>query len=373
MNTTLIRKLRLVSGLVLLAYVTSHLVNLSLGVWSLEIMDAARPAFMMPWQNPLGLAVLYASMATHMALGLYALYARRTLRMSPAEAMQLVMALILPPLLVMHLLGTRVVSLMIDVEASYTWLMVIYWKWLPWTGLRQILVVMVAWIHGCMGFYYWAHLQNWWHRSASIIYPLALIVPVMALLGFVEGGKQALALAEDAAWMDALIARSGVDDVTLASLYHLQNVLLVSYASVVALVLCLRARRLHHRPSDFTLRVNYLHAAPVESPSGVSLLEVSHLEGVPHTSMCGGKGRCGTCRVRILEGGHFLPKPSPLEAETLRRIEAGADVRLACQTVPLGSPITISRLVGIGAQVEAVRAPSTEPLGNASELSEVSE
>ena len=367
MNTTLIRKLRLVTGLVLLAYVASHLVNLSLGVWSLETMDAARPAFMAVWQNPIGLLALYASMGCHMALGLYALYVRRTMRMSPAEAMQLIMALVLPPLLVMHLLGTRVVSLMVDVEASYAWLMVIYWKWLPWTGLRQVLVVMVAWIHGCIGFYYWAHLQNWWRRGAVIIYPLALLVPVMALLGFVEGGKQALQLAEDEAWINALIAESGVDEVTLASLYYLQRVLLISYVSIVGVVLCLLAWRVRRQPRNFTRRVNYLHGSAIESPPGVSLLEVSRLKGVPHTSMCGGKGRCGTCRVRILEGGHFLPRPSPLEADTLRRIDADADVRLACQAVPLGSPITLSRLVGIGARVEAAHGPSPE---SASETSE---
>ena len=360
MNTSLIRRLRLVTGLVMLAYIASHLANLALGVWSLQTMDAARPVFMAVWQNPVGLVVLYGSLATHMMLGLYALFIRRTLRMSPFEAMQLVMALALPPLMIMHVLGTRVASMMTDMEPSYAWLMIIYWKWLPWTGLRQVLVVMVAWIHGAMGFYYWAHLQPWWRRSSTVLYPLALLVPVMALLGFVEAGKEALALAQDETWMNELIAQSGVDEVTVASLYRLQNIFLLSYAIVVAGVLGARAWRVRHRDSDFTLRVDYLHGSSIETHSGVSLLEVSRLEGVPHTSYCGGKGRCGTCRVRILEGAHFLPKPTPLEAQTLKRLDADADVRLACQTVPLGSPIKLSRLVGIGARVEAAHAPATQ-------------
>ena len=157
MNTILTRRIRLVTGLVLLAYVTSHLANLSLGLLSLETMDAARSFFLVPWQSPLGLALLYGSLVGHMLLGLVALYARRTLRMSPFDAMQLIMALLLPPLLVLHVLGTRGVSQMVDFGPSYAWLMVIYWKWQPWSGLRQVLVVVVAWIHGCMGFYYWAH------------------------------------------------------------------------------------------------------------------------------------------------------------------------------------------------------------------------
>ena len=362
MNTTLTRRIRLVSGLVLLAYVTSHLANLALGLASLETMDAARPLFMAIWQNPLGLLVLYGSLIGHMLLGLVALYARRTLRMAPFDAMQLIMALLLPPLLVLHVLATRGLYQLVDFESSYTWLMIVYWKWQPWLGLRQVVVVVVAWIHGCMGLYYWAHVQRWWRSVSALVYPLALIVPVLALLGFVEGGKQALTLAEDEQWINTLLADATMlDEATIASMYHLQKVFLISYAALVGAVLALRAWRLNARSGEFVLRVSYLNGPTLETPSGISLLEVSRLEGVPHTSMCGGKGRCGTCRVRILEGGHFLPKPSPLETQTLAMVDADGDVRLACQTVPVGSPLTISRLVGIGARLENTHAPDPEP------------
>lgn len=362
MNTTLVRRIRLVTGLVLLVYVVSHLTNLALGLASLETMDAARPMFMAVWQNPLGLALLYGSLLGHMLLGLVALYTRRTLRMSPFDAMQLIMALLLPPLLVLHVLGTRGLFQMVDFDSSYAWLMVVYWKWQPWSGLRQVLVVVVAWIHGCMGFYYWAHLQRWWGKVSGLVYPLALLIPVLALLGFVEGGKQALALTEDGEWMNGLMEKAAaLDEATIASVYHIQNVFLISYTAMIAAVLALRAWRRGPGSSEFVLQVSYLNGPTLETTSGISLLEVSRLEGVPHTSMCGGKGRCGTCRVRILEGGHFLPKPSALEAETLARVDADADVRLACQTVPAGSPLTVSRLVGIGARVEAAHAPADLP------------
>ena len=266
MNTTLIRRLRLVTGLVLLVYVTAHLTNLALGLGSLELMDAARPVFMAPWQNPIGLLLLYGSLLLHMSLGLVALYARRTLRMSPFDAMQLVMALVLPPLLVIHVLGTRVVFQMVDFDSSYPWLMVLYWKWQPWTGLRQVLVVVVAWVHGCMGFYYWAHLQRWWGRLSGLAYPLALLVPVLALLGFVEGGKEALALAEDETWMNSLLARAAaIDEATVAAIYHFQSVFLVSYAAAVAAVLVLRAWRVRTGPSDFRLQVSYLNGPTLET------------------------------------------------------------------------------------------------------------
>ena len=120
--------------------------------------------------------------------------------------------------------------------------MIVYWKWQPWLGLRQVVVVVVAWIHGCMGLYYWAHVQRWWRSVSALVYPLALIVPVLALLGFVEGGKQALTLAEDEQWINTLLADATMlDEATIASMYHLQKVFLISYAALVGAVLALRA------------------------------------------------------------------------------------------------------------------------------------
>jgi adenylate cyclase len=57
---------------------------------------------------------------------------------------------------------------------------------------------------------------------------------------------------------------------------------------------------------------------------------------VPHASVCGGRGRCSTCRSRIEGAPGAIPPPSPEESKVLRRVEAGPFVRLACQLRPLG-------------------------------------
>jgi adenylate cyclase len=51
---------------------------------------------------------------------------------------------------------------------------------------------------------------------------------------------------------------------------------------------------------------------------------------------CGGKGRCSTCRIRILSDLSGLPQSSAREAFVLERVGAAADpaVRLACQLRP---------------------------------------
>jgi adenylate cyclase len=73
------------------------------------------------------------------------------------------------------------------------------------------------------------------------------------------------------------------------------------------------------------------------------------MNGIPHLSVCGGRARCSTCRVEVLEGGENLPEPNGAEANTLAGINAGPKVRLACQLRPT-YPITINLLLRPGGQ-----------------------
>jgi adenylate cyclase len=111
--------------------------------------------------------------------------------------------------------------------------------------------------------------------------------------------------------------------------------------------LCAQARV---EPCRLTLVVTYAGGPQVKSAVGPSLLEISRMNGIPHTSVCGGRARCSTCRVRIDHGGDALPAPTAAEHATLQRIGAPANIRLACQLRPTTS-IAVTRLV----------APSANP------------
>ena len=50
-----------------------------------------------------------------------------------------------------------------------------------------------------------------------------------------------------------------------------------------------------------------------------------------HASICGGNGRCSTCRTRILIGDDGITAPVGEEAKVLQRIGAAPNIRLACQ------------------------------------------
>jgi adenylate cyclase len=100
--------------------------------------------------------------------------------------------------------------------------------------------------------------------------------------------------------------------------------------------------------------VTYPNGRSVRAPLGFSVLEASKSAGVPHASICGGRGRCSTCRVRIVEGEVRLPRPAPGEQSVLRHIGAPPGVRLACQSRPTGN-LCVVPLLPSDWTVDAVR------------------
>lgn len=78
--------------------------------------------------------------------------------------------------------------------------------------------------------------------------------------------------------------------------------------------------------------------------SDQTLLAAALAQRVPHVSVCGGKGRCSTCRVRILSGHAHCSPPTEIERAVLAQLRLGQEVRLACQTRATG-PVTLRRLV----------------------------
>lgn len=62
------RKIRLLSGLILFAFVTSHFLNHSLGNISLAAMEAGREVFLAIWRNWPATILLYGAMLAHVLM-----------------------------------------------------------------------------------------------------------------------------------------------------------------------------------------------------------------------------------------------------------------------------------------------------------------
>jgi len=79
-----LRDLRLASGLVLFAYVASHLANHALGLFSLAAAERGLALAVTVWHSLPGTVLLYGAAGAHVTLAFAALYRRRTLRMPPS-------------------------------------------------------------------------------------------------------------------------------------------------------------------------------------------------------------------------------------------------------------------------------------------------
>ncbi len=333
-----VRRVRLASGLVLFTYVTSHLLNHSLGLVSLDAMELGRRWFVLFWRSPPATLALYGALVVHFSLALWAIFQRRTfIRIPPAEAAQLLLGLCIIPLLAQHAIGTRLAHAIVGLDASYAYILAILWSEFPIKGVWQAVATVVAWTHGVIGLYLWLRLKPWFPRWQALLYAGALLLPVLALLGYAETGRDVAKLAADETWYRAMRAAAGTNRFTPETIASFQRAeLVVDWLFWGGLLgaIAARAARFAIEKARGLVRITYPDGREVQIAPGLSVLEASQLNGIPHASVCGGRGRCSTCRVRIVQGLDRMPAPSPAEQAVLARISAPPGVRLACQLRP---------------------------------------
>ena len=353
----LLRRLRLISGLILFAFVFGHLANLALGLVSLEALETWNPYFIAPWQTRAGRLLLAVCTGLHALLGLYAIAARRTLGFSTTDVVQWCLALAIPPLLVGHILALRVTSGLVgDFDTSYTYILAVYWSYAPVYAVVQQLALICVWTHGAIGLYSYLILQPIWNRVGSFVTPLLFAVPILSLLGFVEAGKEVLDRLGKSPQLrgeiEANLARAASVAPQLER-YFMQ--FLAAYGALAALAVAIMLARLLWRGGR--VAVAYDGGQRAGGRAGLSILEFSQAAGVPHSSVCGGRGRCGTCRVAIVSGAGALSPMADIERRTLAAVLAPEGTRLACQALVLGQGVEVVRILPPFADASAAREP----------------
>ncbi len=345
-----IRKLRLATGLILFFFVLTHFLNHAAGLISLQAAEDTRHWFLWFWRQPVPSTVLYSALTIHLLLALWAVYQRRRLmRMPPAEALQLALGLAIVPLLAQHVLGTRAASAVFGVTDSYTYVLLALWHLSPMDGVRQAVALVVAWIHGCIGLWFWLRLKPWYRQWQPILHAGALLVPVLALIGFFVAGRQVSELANDPMWLRAAIAGINPPNADArAQMATVENSILLVFAAALGGTLLARMVRTLIDRRRGVIRLTYPGGREIKITPGMTVLEASQLASIPHASVCGGRGRCSTCRIRISRGLETLPRPSPQESTVLQRIGAAPGVRLACQMRPTAD-LTVTPLLPPGA------------------------
>jgi len=122
------------------------------------------------------------------------------------------------------------------------------------------------------------------------------------------------------------------------------------------------------------LEVTYLpFERTTRVPAGTTVFSAAHWIGLPIDSTCGGRGTCGKCKVRVIEG---RPDPSGADHRLLRPQEIAEGWRLSCQApiyedmtcevpqllrVPKAATMGLGRLVILDPNVRKVYLELSEP------------
>jgi len=335
---------RQVSGCVMLCFVIMHLTNHSLLIASLPLAEAARTWLAEPWRTIPGTVLFYGSCLVHAGLSLWTLYSRRTLQMPLGELVLLILGLLIPYLLIDHALAMRLQQPMRGIEPNYRLVLTAHFHDNPIMAVQQSMALLIVWFHGCFGLGRALGSSPAFWRMRTALISAAVLLPVLALIGYGVAGFEVRArIAQEMMSIHPPMPSAQGSSAGATMIAMTSTGLRTGWVLLVAFVLILRQlRALLGRSAE--IEISYLGGEVARASPGMSILEASWSNGVSHYSVCGGNGRCSTCRVRIMASDGPLPEPSPLEAATLSRIHAGPDVRLACQLRPLGA-ITVARLV----------------------------
>jgi adenylate cyclase len=326
--------LRLLSALTMLAFVICHLTAHSFLLISFEDAETARRILMFPWGGWTGTIVLSTAFTIHYGNALWSIYVRRALRLKPWEWTQLALGLCIPVLLTFHVVATRIAEHVLDTTTYYNTVFVAQWVIDPWLSAVQMLAIVTVWAHACIGIHYWLRVRPWYPKWRPFLFTYALLLPTLALAGYVTAGNQVLREAKDHDFVDSALADANLTDENRATIDRMAAIGWMFAFGLPLLPFAGRGLRnwYYHRQRPPILA----HACGRNMPvlPGATVLETLRANGIAHASVCGGRARCTTCRIMVTKGLDELPPPSTLEAKALSRIGAAEGTRLACQIRP---------------------------------------
>src|SRR5207249_9980816 len=230
---------RLASGLILFTYVAAHLANHALGLISLAAAERGLRVAVAVWHSLPGTVLLYGGVGIHITLAFVALYEHRTLRMPPVELLRIALGFGIPTLLIAHAVTTRLAYEAYGAQPDYARNV-----WMLWHSnheCRQMALLVPGWLHGCLGLNFAFGQRAWFQRVRLVLFGAALLLPVLATLGFLEMLKEVSILAQDPAWFSANVL--SLDAVKTAKLAQTSESMLILYFALIGAVFVARMVR----------------------------------------------------------------------------------------------------------------------------------
>jgi adenylate cyclase len=316
------RDIRFVSGLILLTFATTHFLNHAVGIFGVDAMEKVQDWRYGFWHSRVGTVALYGALIVHPVFALLRVVQRRTFKMPLREMLQIALGLAIPLLLVDHIISTRVMSIYFGVDESYRSVLRRLW---PGLALTQSLLLLLVWTHGIIGIHFMLRARDSYRHWRDPFLLAAILIPLLAIIGFSVGAREAEQLAMPAELVSDAQAAMFARDVMWSKGAF--------YGLVASFLLFIGIREIRVRTTR-QITVRFVGHGTRRVAPGPTVLEMFRRFGIPHAALCGGRARCATCRVLVMDGNDKLPKPGPNEAKLLRRISAPEGVRLACQIRP---------------------------------------
>src|SRR5207237_10322236 len=175
--------------------------------------------------------------------------------------------------------------------------------------------------------------------AARLLRAVAVLIPTRATLGLYQGGRNVVDNDSVESRAENLAPDKVGTSAEQAVLSNIEDYFLIGYLGLPVLVLLAKGARAIYERRGGMIALPYCNGRTIKVPIGLSVLEASLRYNVPHASVCGGRARCSTCRIRVIGDCSTLPEPSQREAFVLARVgTSDPSSRLACQLRPAAAP-----------------------------------
>ena len=339
--STFVRKLRLWSGIILFIYAFTHLLNHSVNIISIGAANYINENYFdLIWKNIFSSTLLYGSLIIHILLGFWAVGTRKSFKMTLKEWAQIIFPILALLLLLQHIGAILVATKFFGVDINYTLLLSLMisepTEVTAGTILFSLMTIFI-WFHGVIGINTVLRFNmESYDRYASWFYFFYYSIPVLGVFGFWAALKEqsfiayAKALEGEENFIFAVIM-DAIPQEAFPTLMAIEPLVMNNYPLIVLALIIVTIGNVVRTRFFGRVKIHYSNNKIVSVPKGTSILDASRIAGIPHQSVCGGKARCTTCRIRILSHQGDLPIPRALEANAISRAGLHEDVRLACQ------------------------------------------
>jgi hypothetical protein len=227
--------IRPVSAVVLLSFVICHRAAHCFLLVSFDSAQVALNILMYPRRTSTGTAILLTALLVHYFNALWSIYRRRSLRLPPWQWTQISLGLCIPMLLMLHVVGTRLAESVLDVHNNYKTVLIALWLALPWLGLAQAIAVLTVWTHACVGMHFWLRIKRWYPRWRPFLFAFGLLLPALALAGFLAAGNEVLRGAKNADYVRQSLQGSNLTAEKREEVFRLAEIGIAIHLALVGL------------------------------------------------------------------------------------------------------------------------------------------